>query len=437
MHSRMSNSPLAAVGEQAQQVLGEQDADDVVAVGVDAPGSASGRTRRRSAARFAADRRAARMTICARGTMMSRTWMSATPSTPSSIASASESIRPRSRASRSCTTRSRAVLGLAGDGPGELADPGAGGLAGLVVMPCLPVIGVGIGESEVREQRRSRVAPCGAHRRRARGRSRAGAGCRAPPGAPSGRRASCPARAPRGRSTGAQITRSPRLRGRRQRAAAAHGAAARRGAPGTTARWSRGPGRASCGSAGGSPPRRRPAARPRGPRLRGRPRRAPSCRGAPATGPRRAPRTARRRRRRSAPSGRHGGGSAARRLCIRARLVGLHDPLHQRMAHHVARLEEREADALDPAQHVEHVPQAGRAGRAGRSIWVTSPVTTACEPKPMRVRNIFICSMVVFCASSRMMKESFSVRPRMKASGATSMTLRSMSLATRSKPIIS
>ena len=36
-----------------------------------------------------------------------------------------------------------------------------------------------------------------------------------------------------------------------------------------------------------------------------------------------------------------------------------------------------------------------------------------------------------------MMKESFSERPRMKASGATSMTLRSMKRATRSKPIIS
>ena len=34
-----------------------------------------------------------------------------------------------------------------------------------------------------------------------------------------------------------------------------------------------------------------------------------------------------------------------------------------------------------------------------------SPVTTAFESKPMRVRNIFICSGVVFCASSRMMNE--------------------------------
>ncbi len=41
----------------------------------------------------------------------------------------------------------------------------------------------------------------------------------------------------------------------------------------------------------------------------------------------------------------------------------------------------------------------------------------------MRVRNIFICSGVVFCASSRMMKLLFSVRPRMNASGATSTVL--------------
>ena len=73
----------------------------------------------------------------------------------------------------------------------------------------------------------------------------------------------------------------------------------------------------------------------------------------------------------------------------------------------------------------------------GKSICVTSPVTTALEPKPIRVRNIFICSMVVFCASSRMTNASLRVRPRMKASGAISMTLRSISFATLSKPTIS
>ena len=51
----------------------------------------------------------------------------------------------------------------------------------------------------------------------------------------------------------------------------------------------------------------------------------------------------------------------------------------------------------------------------GRSTWVMSPVTTALDPKPMRVRNIFICSTLVFWASSRMLKLSLRERPRMKA----------------------
>ena len=51
--------------------------------------------------------------------------------------------------------------------------------------------------------------------------------------------------------------------------------------------------------------------------------------------------------------------------------------------------------------------------RPGRSTWVTSPVTTIVEPNPSLVRNIFICSGVVFCASSRMTKASLRVRPRM------------------------
>ena len=68
----------------------------------------------------------------------------------------------------------------------------------------------------------------------------------------------------------------------------------------------------------------------------------------------------------------------------------------------------------------------------GRSICVASPVTTALDPKPKRVKNIFICSVVVFCASSRITKESLSVRPRMKASGATSTVPRSSRSLARS-----
>src|SRR5262249_14110708 len=73
----------------------------------------------------------------------------------------------------------------------------------------------------------------------------------------------------------------------------------------------------------------------------------------------------------------------------------------------------------------------------GRSICVTSPVTTTFEPKPRRVRNICICSGEVFCASSRMMKLSFRVRPRMKASGATSTVPRSIRLFALSGSIMS
>ena len=54
-----------------------------------------------------------------------------------------------------------------------------------------------------------------------------------------------------------------------------------------------------------------------------------------------------------------------------------------------------------------------------------SPVTTMRELKPSRVRNIFICSGLVFWASSRMTKESLRLLPRMNASGATSITPRS------------
>ena len=73
----------------------------------------------------------------------------------------------------------------------------------------------------------------------------------------------------------------------------------------------------------------------------------------------------------------------------------------------------------------------------GRSRCVRSPVTTIFELKPSLVRNIFICSGVLFCASSRMMKLSFSVRPRMKASGAISMTPLSMRSLARSMSVMS
>ena len=76
-----------------------------------------------------------------------------------------------------------------------------------------------------------------------------------------------------------------------------------------------------------------------------------------------------------------------------------HDPV----PHDVGLAEMDERDALDLA---EHRPRGRRSPERppAMSIWVTSPVTTALVPKPIRVRNIFICSGVVFCASSRMTK---------------------------------
>lgn len=66
-----------------------------------------------------------------------------------------------------------------------------------------------------------------------------------------------------------------------------------------------------------------------------------------------------------------------------------------------------------------------------------SPVMTIFEPNPSRVRNIFICSGVVFCASSSTTKESLRVRPRMYASGATSTVPAARSFGTSSGSIIS
>ena len=55
---------------------------------------------------------------------------------------------------------------------------------------------------------------------------------------------------------------------------------------------------------------------------------------------------------------------------------------------------------------------------SGRSICVTSPVMIILAFIPKRVRNILIWCVVVFCASSRIITASFSVRPRIKANGA-------------------
>ena len=105
--------------------------------------------------------------------------------------------------------------------------------------------------------------------------------------------------------------------------------------------------------------------------------------------------------------------------------VGGDDPLHELVADDVLAAEPDEARCRRPAARISPITTRPERWSRGRSIWVMSPVTTIFEPKPSRVRNIFICSGLVFCASSRITNESFSVRPRMNASGATSMIPRS------------
>ena len=70
-----------------------------------------------------------------------------------------------------------------------------------------------------------------------------------------------------------------------------------------------------------------------------------------------------------------------------------------------------EREAVDAAEHRLEPDEAAAAG--GHVDLGDVAGDDRLDPKPMRVRNIFICSGVVFWASSRMMKLSLSVRPRM------------------------
>ena len=87
------------------------------------------------------------------------------------------------------------------------------------------------------------------------------------------------------------------------------------------------------------------------------------------------------------------------------------------MAHNVALVELNEADAFHAPKHIDRIHEAAAASRSGRSICVVSPVTTILELKPAGEDHLHLLG-VLFCASSRMMKLSFNVRPRMKAMGA-------------------
>ena len=109
-------------------------------------------------------------------------------------------------------------------------------------------------------------------------------------------------------------------------------------------------------------------------------------------------------------SGGPGSVRPARRVLVA--VVGLDDALDQRVAHDVLRREGVEDDPGDVPKDVLHL-ESPEVLERGRSIWVMSPVTTILESSPSRVRNIIICSGVVFCASSRTTNAWESVRPRM------------------------
>src|SRR5213592_3600894 len=92
--------------------------------------------------------------------------------------------------------------------------------------------------------------------------------------------------------------------------------------------------------------------------------------------------------------------------------VGADDVAHQAVADHVRVAEIAEPDPFDSGEDASTCKRP-ESSRLARSICVLSPVITAREFTPRRVRNIFICMPVAFCASSRITKASPKVRPRM------------------------
>lgn len=91
--------------------------------------------------------------------------------------------------------------------------------------------------------------------------------------------------------------------------------------------------------------------------------------------------------------------------------IGVDDAADEGMAYHVRGAQMHERNVVDAAEHAFDCGQSRRG--AAKSTWVMSPVTTIFVLNPNRVKNIFICCAVVFCASSRITYASLSVRPRM------------------------
>jgi len=102
-------------------------------------------------------------------------------------------------------------------------------------------------------------------------------------------------------------------------------------------------------------------------------------------------------------------------------IIGANNALHQVMPHHIGFVEVNEGQAFHAMQNVHRFQQPA-AACVGQIDLCYVAGNHALELNPRRVTNIFICSEVVFWASSRITNESFKVRPRMKAMGAISIT---------------
>ena len=117
-------------------------------------------------------------------------------------------------------------------------------------------------------------------------------------------------------------------------------------------------------------------------------------------------------------------------------VVGLDDLLDERMPDHIGVGEVDEVDAFDLREDFFCVPQA--TARPTREIdlrHVAGDHRLRVEAEAGQEHLHLL--RVVFCASSRTTKLSLSVRPRMKARGATSIVPRSISAAIRLGSIMS
>ena len=96
--------------------------------------------------------------------------------------------------------------------------------------------------------------------------------------------------------------------------------------------------------------------------------------------------------------------SASSRRSVRARMVGAliggDDAAHEIVPHDIAMAKHHMADAFETAQQRHRLRSDPDFCPGGKSVWVGSPLTIIREPSPRRVRNIFICIEVAFCASS-------------------------------------